>query len=237
MPCENYRETLIETAASDAVPSAELRSHLEACPVCRLALTEELQLFAAIDTGLRATATAETPHSFLPRVRASLEDVSASQRRWTPFLIFAAACATIVLTVFIAARPRHATNDDQAKQILAAPSGERPAIPDRLEVTGTSAVTTPLRSHHVRQRKNSTAPISAASTQLEVLVPPDEREAFARFISSQLERTDVAIAVVAMASDNKDRPLSVEPLEIAELEVKRLESLVSEVRDGTEERQ
>lgn len=237
MPCEHYREALIDAAAVDSEPSRELRTHLDACASCRAAITEERQLFAVIDTGLRATANAEVPHSFLPLVRASLEDVSASQRRWTPFLIFAAASAAIVLTVFIATRPRHARNDTQAKQILTAPSGERPANPDGVEVTGTLAVTTPLRVHHLQQRKNSTAPSSAASTQLEVLVPPDEREAFARFISSQLERTDVAIAVVATASDNKDRPLSVEPLEIAELEVKRLESLMSEVPDGTEEKQ
>jgi len=237
MPCENYREALIEAAASGAAPSRELRSHLDACASCRATFTEELQLFAAVDTGVHAAANAELPPSFLPRVRGSLEGVSASQRRWMPFLIFAAASAAIVLTVFIAARPRHATNDAQAKQILAAPPGERPAIPDVLEVTGTPAVTTPLRSNHVQQRKNSLSPSSATSTQLEVLVPPDEREAFARFISSQLERTDVAIAVVATASDNKDRPLSVEPLEIAELEVKRLESLITEVPDGTEEKQ
>jgi len=237
MPCEDYREALIEAAASAATPSRELRSHLDGCASCRAAITEERQLFAVIDTGLRATANAEVPHSFLPLVRASLQDVSASQRRWTPFLIFAAASAAIVLTVFIATRPRHARNDTQAKQILTAPSGERAAIPDRVEVTGSPAVTTPLRLHHVQKRKNSTAPSSVASTQFEVLVPSEEREAFARFISSQLERTDVAIAVVATASDEKDRPLQVEPLEIAELEVKRLESVMSEVPDGTEEKQ
>jgi hypothetical protein len=237
MPCENYREALIEAAASDAEPSRELRFHLDACPSCRAAFTEELQLFAAIETGVRATANAQVPHSFLPRVRAGLEDVSASQRRWTPFLVLAAASAAIVLAVFIASHPRRATNDAQAKQILAAPPGERPAIPDRPEMTRTPAVVTPLHPNHTRQRNNSTWPIVATSSQLEVLVPPDEREALARFISSQRERTVVTIAVVTTGSVNKDRPLSVQPLQIAELEVKRLESLMGELPDGTEERQ
>jgi hypothetical protein len=236
MPCEEYRETLKEVAAANSRPSPELRAHLDVCASCRAAFTEELQLFAAIDTGVRATANAEVPPSFLPRVRAGLEDVSASQRRWTPFLIFAAASAAIVLTVFIAARPRHAINETQAKQILAVPSGEKPATPDRLEGARTPAVMASLRRHTMQPGKNSTSLSSASSTQLEVLVPPDEREAFARFISSQPERNDVVIAVVAMASDYKDRPLSVAPLEISELEVKRLESLSGEVPDGTEEK-
>jgi hypothetical protein len=237
MPCKIYREALIEAAASDSAASFELRSHLDACASCRASFAEELQLFAAIDAGVRAAANAEVPHSLFPRVHASLEDVSASQRRWTPFLIFAAASAAIVLTVFIATRPGHTINENQARKIFAAPSGEKPTTPDRLAVAGTRAVMTPLRANHMRRRENSTALSSATSTRLEVLVPPDEREALALFISSQLERTDLVIAVVATVSDNKDRPLSVEPLEIAELEVKRLESLADEVPDGTEEKQ
>jgi hypothetical protein len=72
---------------------------------------------------------------------------------------------------------------------------------------------------------------------MDVLVPPEEREAFARFIGSQPGRTDVVIARVAAAADNKDKRLSVEPLEIAELEVKPLETLASEVPDGRDEEQ
>ena len=45
------------------------------------------------------------------------------------------------------------------------------------------------------------------------------------------------IAVVAAAPDDKDKRLSLEPLEIAELEVKPLEALASEVPGGTEEEQ
>lgn len=234
--CEDYRTALTDAAAASVQPSPELRSHLDACASCRTVFTQELQLFSAIDTGLRATANSEVPPSFLPGVRASLENASASQRRWVPFLIFAAATAAIVLTVFIAARPRHAINDNQAKQILAVPSREKSVTLDR-EVAGTPAVVTSLRSHHVQQRRESTSPSSASSSQLEVIVPPDEREAFARFISTQQKRSDVVIAVVTTAPANKDKPLSVEPLEIAELEVTALESQMSEVPDGTEEKQ
>jgi hypothetical protein len=72
---------------------------------------------------------------------------------------------------------------------------------------------------------------------MDVLVPPEEREAFARFISSQSGRSGVVIAVVAAAPDDKDKRLSLEPLEIAELQVRPLEALASELPDGTDEEQ
>jgi hypothetical protein len=237
MPCENYREALIEAAALDARLSAKLRSHLDACASCRAALVEERQLFAAVDTGLRTAANAQVPPSFFPGVRARLLDDSATQRGWRPFLIFAAAAVAILLTVFIAALPRHTINDNQAKRILSAPPREKPEASGRGEASGTPAMVASSRSYRIRHQRNA-RPVNAASLhEMDVLVPPEEREAFARFIGSQQERSDVVIAVVATAPDNKDKRLSVEPLEIAELEVKALEALASEVPGGTEEEQ
>jgi hypothetical protein len=235
--CEDFRSGLIDTVAADSIPSNELRSHLDACASCRTTFAEEKQLFAAIDTGLRASANAEIPPSFLPRVRARIEDAPAAERGWTPFLIFAAASATIALTLFIASRPRRATANNEVSQQLSAPSRETPETPVRREATGKPSIVASDGSQHNLQRRISTQGRSGDSTRLEVLVPPDEREAFARFIDSQQVRDVVAIALVMPASSKKDEPMSVEPLEIAELEVKPLEALVSEVPDGTEDKQ
>jgi hypothetical protein len=235
--CEDYRTALTDAAAAAIQPSLELRSHLDACGSCRTVFTQESQLFAAIDIGLRATANSEVPPSFLPGVRTSLENASAPRRLWTPFLTFAAASTAIALTVFIAARPSHKVNDDQAKQVFSAPTHEGAKTPVRGEASAAPAVVANNGSHRTLPRRNSTPAHFASSSQLEVIVPPDEREAFARFISTQQKRGDVVIAVVTAAPANKDKPLSVEPLEIAELEVAALESQVSEVPDGTEEKQ
>jgi hypothetical protein len=237
MPCENYREALTEAAATDSAPSRELRSHLGACASCRAAFTAEQHLFAAIDAGLRARANTDVPPTFLPRVRASLERVSASQRRWTPFLVFAAASAAIVLMLFIATRPRHGVSDAQARQIFSAPPREKPETSARSEASGTRAIVASSHSRRAEPLRNSPPANSASSSQFEVLVPPEEREALARFISLQPERTEVVIAVVAPVRDDKDTLLSVKPLEIAELAVTPLEALASEVPDGEEEKQ
>ena len=234
--CEDYRSRLIDTVVADSVPSSELRSHLDVCASCRTAFDEEKQLFAAIDTGLRAAANAEVPPSFLPRVGTRLENAQASDRRWTPFLIFAAASVAIALTLFVASRPRSAMENSETSHKFSAPSRETPETP----VREASEKPSPVASggpHDSLQRRISKRGRSGASTQLEVLVPPDEREALARFIDSQQKRGVVAIALVVSTSSKKDEPMTVEPLEIAELEVKPLEALVSQVPDGTEEKQ
>jgi hypothetical protein len=236
MPCENYREALTEAAATDAAPSRELRLHLDACASCRVAFAEEQQLFAAIDTGLRASVNADVPSTFLPRVRASFENAPASQSRLGPFLIFAAASAAIVLTVFVAARPPHGIDGTQAKQNFSAPLGEKPVTNVGRQTSGTPAVAATSHSHRATPRRNAAPANSSSSTQLEVLVPPEEREAFAQFIGSQQQGSEVVVAVVAPARDGKDTLLSVKPLQIAELEVAPLESLASEVPDGTDEK-
>jgi hypothetical protein len=236
MPCENYREALTEAAATDSAPSHELRLHLDACASCRAAFAEEQQLFAAIDTGLRGSANADVPGTFLPRVRASLENAPASQSRLAPFLIFAAASAAIVFTVFVATRPRHLIEGTQAMQNFSAPPREKPVTNVGRETSGTPAIAATSHSYRAAPRRNSTPANSESSTQLEVLVPPEEREAFAQFIGSQQQGSEVVVAVVAPARDDKDSLLSVKPLQIAELEVAPLESLASEVPDGTEEK-
>jgi hypothetical protein len=235
--CEDYRVSLMDAAAADSAPSHELSSHLVACASCRTAFSEEKQLFAAIDIGLRVTANAEMPPSFLPRVRARLEVVPEAERRWTPFLIFAAASAAMALTLFIASRPRQAIDNNEASQRLSAPSRETAETPGRREANEQASVVASDGSHHTLLRRISTQGKSKGSTRLEVLVPPDEREALARFIDSQQVRDVVAIALVVPASSKKDEPMSVEPLEIAELKVPPLEELVSEVPDGTQEKQ
>lgn len=235
--CEDYRTALMDAAAAAVQPWLELRSHLDACASCHAAFTEELQLFAAIDTGLRATANAEVRPSFLPGVGARLENAPASERGWTPFLIFATASAAIVLTVFIAARPRRTVNDPQAKQISSALSREMVETTVRREATGTPVIVAPNGSHHMLQRTNPSLTRTTASTRLEVIVPADEREAFARFIATRQDRNSEALTLVTPAPEKKDDSMSVAPLQIAVLEVRRLEGLESEAPDSTQENQ
>jgi hypothetical protein len=75
------------------------------------------------------------------------------------------------------------------------------------------------------------------SSQLEVLVPPDEREAFARFVAVLGERREVALALATPAPQRKDEPASREPLQIKELEIKTLQERQTEAPDGAGQKQ
>ena len=67
MPCQHYKDALIEVAASGSAPQGELRVHLDECASCRAAFAEEQSFFAAIDSGVRAAANIDVPPSLLPR--------------------------------------------------------------------------------------------------------------------------------------------------------------------------
>ncbi len=247
MPCENYREALIQAAAAAEAEgfalSHELRSHLDACASCGAAFAQERQLFAAIDTGLRSAANAEVPVSLLPLIRARLEEVTAPRFQWRGALIFVAASAVAVLAVFIAVRPRRAMHGQEAAQsslTASTPYVETsPKTPTGSGANGLSTTVASSRLQGIRQHKNSAEVNLSAANAAEVIVPPEERDAFARFISSQSVRNDApAISLAAVGvPERKDEPMSLAPLRIAELEVKPLEALASEVPDDSEDRQ
>jgi hypothetical protein len=235
MPCENYREALIEEAATGAAPVSELRAHLDACASCRAAFAEEVRLFAAIDAGVRTTANSEVPLSFLPRLRARLEDVAAPQRSWMPSLIFAGAAVAIALTIFIVTHGRPTKRDDLAKRVPVTPSREVQASPAGRDAAGPPAIQAFSHPNHRRPLRDAGARQATASVQFEVIVPPDEREAFARFIATMQEGRDVAQAFVTPVPDKTEEPMSVALLQIAELEVKPLERSQGETPDSTQE--
>lgn len=237
MPCENYREALIGAAAAGATPSRELRSHLDACGSCRAAFAEEVQLFAAIDAGVRTTANSEVPLRFLPRLRARLEDVAAPRRRWMPSLIFAGAAVAIALTAFIVIHTRHTPGDDSAKQLPVTPSLVTPVTPARRDAAELPAMKAFSHPNHRRPLRDGSARQATTSVQFEVIVPPDEREALARFVAAVRGRSEVAVALVTPIPEKTADPMKVDLLQIAELEVKPLERAEGEAPDSLEEKQ
>jgi anti-sigma factor RsiW len=235
MPCEHYKDALIEAAASGAALAnapasdarmAALRAHLESCPSCRATFAQEQSLFAAIDSGLHNTANSEIPPSFLPRVRDGLDGVVASRLPWAKSLAFASASVALAFVIFLVVRLRHVPPDNVAKQAPA-------VLPARImpekntspgKIPAADVQTAAVRATHSRTASNSTNPHSVASSNPEVLVPPDEREAFARFVVELRGRGEVALALVTPAVQTKEEFPSIEPLQIKPLEKQQAES-------------
>lgn len=226
MLCEHYKDALIEAAAAGAALSGELRAHLAECALCRAAFDKEQSLFAAIDSGLHAGVNTEVPTSLLPRVRTQLDEAVAPRSRWVSAFVFASASAVLALTVFLMARPPHRAPEEVAKQSsIAVPTPTAPSTltnPVRVSSEGTQII---ARVNHSHASRNSTNRHSAASSNPEVLVPPDEREGLARLVDN-LRQGRVLLADAKLQSGD----LTIAPSEIAPIEVKALESAQRDVR-------
>ncbi len=237
MPCKHYKDALIEAAASGAQPQGDLRSHVAECADCRAAFEQEQTLFASIDVGVHGTANAQVPASLLPRIRARLDEEIAPQRRWIQPLIFAAASVVLLFAVFLFARPHSTRPDNQAKQTPQIPASEPPTtnVHNPNSVPGTQIVSSNVNSSQTRGHSTLLRPV--ASNQPEVLVPPDEREALARFVVVLQARREAVVALVTRAKPAKDETASLELLQINGLEIKPLEEQQSEASVGREQRQ
>jgi hypothetical protein len=232
MPCEHYQEALVDTAASGGEPHGELRAHLGVCAGCRAAFAEEQSLFSSIDTGLHMTANAQVPASLLPRVRARLVEAEP-RRRWTQPLIFAAASVAFTFAIFLFAQSRHSRAVLQSKEPLQFPANETPVAKARQSSgAGSEILSSTVNNSQTRGHRTLLRPV--ASGQPEVLVPPEEREAFARFVATLRERGEVAIALVTPSAHEEGEPASLKPLQIDMLEVKPLEGTESEATGGAE---
>jgi hypothetical protein len=235
MPCKPYKDALIEAAASGAEPQGELRDHLGVCLDCHATFEQEQALFASIDAGLQVNANADVPVSLLPGVRARLDKAAAPQRRWFQPVIFAAASVALAFAIFLFVQPPQSKRDYQAKQTPPIPAGVTPATIALQQNSGSAPQIVSSNANKSQTRVHSTLLRPVASSQPEVLVPPDEREAFARFVAVLGERREVAVALVTPAPQRKDEPASLEPLQINGLEVKPLAGTESEQFDGTEQ--
>jgi hypothetical protein len=229
MTCEKYNAKIVEAVAASAAPGATLQAHLTQCPACRAAFEQERSLFAAIDTAVRATTNAEVPSSFLPRVRSRLVEVAVPRRMWTRPLIFAAASVALASTIFLFVPPHHSKPNDQAKQTPQRPVGEVTVSNSGHRNSGPGLQIVSSNVKNGRAPGHSTLSLAAASSQPEVLVPPDEREAFSRFVATVQLRGDVAEALLAPGPRKQDTLVTVESLQIENLELKPLEGRETEV--------
>jgi len=225
---------LIEAAARGAQPQGDLRAHLDVCLPCRAAFEQERSVFASIDASLHITANADVPHSLLPRVRARLDEAAEPQSRW---VILAAASVSFSFAIILFALSHPSRPDSQAKQTPQIPASEATAtnVHNPNSVPGTRTVSSSVNNS--QRRGGSTLLRTVASSQPEVLVPPDEREALARFIVVLQARREVAVALVTPATPTKDESASLEPLQINGLEIKPLEERQTEASDGAEQKQ
>jgi len=226
MPCQHYKDALIEAAASGAEPQGELRAHLAVCADCLSTFEQEQSLFASIDAGLRVTVNAEVPASLLPRVRARLDEVSAPRRVWgTSWMVLAS--AAVIVVAFFAARAVWRTNVVQnpaeTTGNASVPMRVTPPPPNQAPVFAPSVEKNPSSQRQVAIAKNSPAPVTLITGKAipEVLVPRDQEVLLAEY--AEQWRLHKRAPLVAQGFDATVlAPLQVAQIQIDELDVKLL---------------
>lgn len=227
--------------------NAELQTHLVECASCREWQVSEQQLFGAIEGELSALANAETKPSFLPRVRAAIEAeglVGGTARSW--FVLWPVTAALVAIFLVIAVFQRSPSHSQGTPQVTASGLGSeagstlnsaRSEISGRGTSEGTSVGTSRGASdlrpkgrqlaigqdvpkpHSASRLTGNDEKPAAGLRKLEVLVPPDEREALARFVAELPQRRELAIALTTPVKEVPSTVVGSEPLQIAALKV------------------
>ena len=221
MSCERFQEKIDDALASgERALNGEIAAHLRTCGACREFYEKQRQLFGAINAGVQAMVNQGMPASLLPGVRARLEEAPAVRMIWRPAWLMPVAAA-VVLAIGLAVMRHRGEQKVSLKQVQNLPSRE-----------STAFVATPTTSGRDRQvgQKRQVAPRRGATLSLgpseqtaEVIVLPDEREAFARFVARLPQEREATVGLTYRAPEQEDAPAEIALLRINGLEIEPLE--------------
>ncbi len=196
MTCDKYENALLLAAASNGEMDAKLTRHLACCSRCRATLRAERELFARIDSALRAQMDEDPRPGFLSQLRLELsKELTARPGSNHVWHVAGPALALVLMAMFyplVNARQSSVQGNLQMPTIRALPS---------VGITQSARARKDLgvRSSHHSKRP---AVQSASPPEPEVLVPPDEQKAFAQFVARVAGRDARAEVVVSPAADN-----------------------------------
>ena len=225
MNCRSAQEKIVDAIASrESGLCEDPDQHVGECAGCRAFLASQASFASAIDSHLRLIAKEPVPPSLLPRVRARLEQETAPRQsilRWQ----FAAVTTVVVLLVAAAIRMR-----DSDKPGSPAETTAKVALESR-HVNHPPTASPPINQPAPKTPRVAAirkASVSAHSSAPEVLILPEEQQAFRRFVSEISKDQDSAKALVSAAPGNGDAPVEIALLTIENVEVKPLEGTDSE---------
>jgi anti-sigma factor RsiW len=208
MQCDQYKEALMEAAASGAAPLEPVRRHVEACAHCRALLAEQHALFTAVDLGVRRSANAEIPNSFLPSVRIRLAEERKPKRSWSLAWAALAASAALIIGAVMVTRGWHPGTTLTVQQTN--PNGEALRRAGEEKFSGASSEVSP---EQIRRRQRQFQIDVGGVADAQPLVRAGDQDAVNQFIDR-----------AASGEISRETLLTSEPLKRAEdLEIPRIE--------------
>jgi hypothetical protein len=221
MNCEMAREKITDSfSAGEALPP-EVTLHQASCAACQNFHSKQRNLFRSMEAGLQALANEPVPTSLLPRVRARLDDAPAPRVMWKlrGNVLAPATVVVLALGAFLMLHQAQRRTAGPDSSHVVAGGDEHPVL------------LTPVPGHVAsvpasQNRRSKVVPVSrkeASEPSLEVLVLPEERAAFARFVARLPEEEDVAMALARPAPEKEESALEIALLQIDGVEVKPLD--------------
>ena len=237
MTCHHYKQALLELAAAGVEPSPELSAHLQACSSCHSTFENERSLLASIDSCLSSSANSEIPSSFIPTLRARLqrESPAAQAARITNPLFWLPAIAAAAVILFIFASQDRRIKSQPTDEHLATKRIESPVATATTSASPSQATTAPINAavgkHFARKSAimPDKKPSRAGSSELEILVPPDQEILLARYADQFRRHHQSSATLLTEVAPDQTAPLQVPLIQIAELDVK---PLADTQRDG-----
>ena len=222
MSCKEHRQAILDSLATgeNALPAA-VNQHLPTCAACSGFYQEQHELFRSMRSALEAAVNQPLPPSLIPGLRSRLEENPGSRpffsTAWKLMALPAVLVFIVSLGLFWRGTPHRnvATVNEPAKQISDAPIAAKEKAPN---ITATLSAK-PSRS----ARGASPAREEPRPVEPEVIVLPEEREAFARFVARMPHTPDAALALTRPAESRNESSVEIALLRIADLRVEPLD--------------
>jgi AhpD family alkylhydroperoxidase len=222
MNCKQCKESVLELLAtgSTQIP-LEVSDHQQTCRACADFHEAQARLFRSADAGLSAMVNQAVPPSLLPGVWARLRQEPVSGRGRISHWSFAVVTAVAFLAVSVGYVRHRLENHLKSPEVGMVVSL---STSNSLPSAKTSRMPVIASSNQKHRRASSVAsPLVASETIPEVIVLPEERQAFARFVAEIPEEQEVALALTQPAPAPEEVPVQIALLQIDSLQLRPLE--------------
>jgi hypothetical protein len=224
MNCRQCQKRILDAfAAAEVAPPDAVVEHKQNCGPCQAYYELQAGFFRRLEEGIKVMANEEVPPSLVARVKARLTQELPSSSSWAPAWGMAAVAAAVLAASLGSAfldRPKyHSVLSERAK--VATHSIESPVVATRKPPGGPK----PSLGREPRRARARASGQGAEDSEVmpEVIVLPEERRAFARFVAEAPRDQQVALASTRAAPPNDEVTAEIVALEIEGLELKSLD--------------
>ena len=224
MSCKGYWDRLVSALASGGGSlDGDVAAHLGTCAECEKFFEAHVNLFGAIDSGVRAMVNESVPASLLPGVRTRMEE----ERMGSSWFLTLMPVAGILLVALLIAVPvvRYGLRSGavrvagipERKEIGPEPRSAVANVPEEFEA---SAVKKVRSARHVAG--STAAQPGAQAVGVEVLVDPEESRGLRRLAEVVRESPRWAMAMLHPAEVPSSHVDVIRPVQFSDLEIKPL---------------